>query len=49
MLGGKSPIFGIKLTDESRWREMENGRSRKGQIGAIIGATKMKSAPQQLM
>ena len=26
---------------------MENGRSRKGQIGAIIGAIKMKNALQQ--
>lgn len=46
MLGGKSPIFGIKLTDESRWREMENEGSREGRIGAKIGASKMKSALQ---
>ena len=46
MLGGKSPDFGIKLTYESMWSKMENGRSRKGQIGAIIGATNMKSALQ---
>ena len=46
MLGGKSPDFDIKLTDESRWREMENEGSRKGRIGAKIGATKMKNALQ---